>query len=451
MTSLPDTPLLDKVKLPKDLKTIEDRDLPQLAREVRDEMIDAVSKTGGHLGAGLGVVELTIAIHKVFETPEDRLIFDVGHQCYPHKILTGRRDSIHTVKKKDGVAPFPKRDESEYDTFGVGHSSTSISAALGMAVALQRKGDPRQVVAVIGDGAMTAGMAYEALNHAGGMDPEPNLLVILNDNRMSISENVGGLTKMLGRMMSSRTMNAMREGGKKLLGDKRTSAPARFVRRWEEGFKVVAGVKPKSRETPLMFLVRRIYYRTIGRLSEVKQIQNFTGFGLYDRAVVDAVKALGDPYPYFRGLIADLGYEHAEVAYEQPRRVRGLSKNNFYTLYDMAMLGITSHSKLPLRLATMAGFGLSAMSLLVALGYLLFKVTFWNQLSFGMAPILIGFFFFASVQLFFIGILGEYIATIHTQVLNRPLVVERERINFPDQKPMQVTEREPGARESRQC
>jgi len=224
-----------------------------------------------------------------------------------------------------------------------------------------------------------------------------------------------------------------------------------FVRRWEEGFKVVAGVKPKSRETPLMFLVRRIYYRTIGRISEVKQIQNFTGFGLYDRAVVNAVKVLGDPYPYFRGVIADLGYEHAEVAYEQPRRVRGLSKNNFYTLYDMAMLGITSHSKLPLRLATMAGFGLSAMSLLVALGYLLFKVTFWNQLSFGMAPILIGFFFFASVQLFFIGILGEYIATIHTQVLNRPLVVERERINFPDQKPMQVTEREPGARESRQC
>ncbi|MFA7487241.1 MAG: 1-deoxy-D-xylulose-5-phosphate synthase, partial [Lysobacteraceae bacterium] len=158
------------------------------------------------------------------------------HQTYPHKILTGRRDSIHTVKQKDGVAPFPKRDESPFDTFGVGHSSTSISAALGMAVAAQRLGQERQVVAVIGDGAMTAGMVYEALNHAGGMEPEPDMLVVLNDNRMSISENVGGLTKMLGRLSGSRTLNALREGGKKLLGDKR-GGPARFVRRWEEHWK----------------------------------------------------------------------------------------------------------------------------------------------------------------------------------------------------------------------
>jgi 1-deoxy-D-xylulose-5-phosphate synthase len=172
----------------------------------------------------------------LYDTPDDRLVWDVGHQCYPHKILTGRRDRIHTVKKQGGIAPFPKRDESEYDSFGVGHSSTSISAALGMAIALQRAGDERHVIAVIGDGAMTAGMAYEALNHAGGMDPEPNLLVVLNDNRMSISENVGGLTKMLGRMMSSRAMNAMREGGKKLLGDKKKPT-ARFVRRWEEHWK----------------------------------------------------------------------------------------------------------------------------------------------------------------------------------------------------------------------
>ncbi|MGO4774229.1 1-deoxy-D-xylulose-5-phosphate synthase, partial [Lysobacter sp. 2RAB21] len=166
-----------------------------------------------------------------------RLVWDVGHQCYPHKILTGRRDEIHTVKQKDGVAPFPKRDESEYDTFGVGHSSTSISAALGMAIAAQRKNDERKIVAVIGDGAMTAGMAFEALAHAGGMtDPEPNLLVILNDNQMSISENVGGVTKMLGRLTGSRTLNAIREGGKKLLGDKRKPA-AKFVRRWEEHWK----------------------------------------------------------------------------------------------------------------------------------------------------------------------------------------------------------------------
>jgi 1-deoxy-D-xylulose-5-phosphate synthase len=182
------------------------------------------------------VIELTVALHYVFNTPDDRLVWDVGHQCYPHKILTGRRDQIHTVKLKGGIAPFPKREESVYDTFGVGHSSTSISAALGMALALAQRGDERRVVAVIGDGAMTAGMAYEALNHAGGIDPEPNLLVVLNDNQMSISENVGGLTKMFGRLMTNRTLNAVREGGKRLLGDKNRPT-ARFMRRWEEHWK----------------------------------------------------------------------------------------------------------------------------------------------------------------------------------------------------------------------
>jgi 1-deoxy-D-xylulose-5-phosphate synthase len=229
-------PRLSRIAVPADLRQFPESDLPAIAEELRAYLIETVSQVGGHFGAGLGVIELTVALHYLFETPADRLVWDVGHQCYPHKILTGRRDTIHTVKKKDGLAPFPKRDESEYDTFGVGHSSTSISAALGMAIALQGQGDPRKVVAVIGDGAMTAGMAFEALNHAGGMEPEPNLLVILNDNRMSISENVGGLTKMLGRLMSSRTMNAMREGGKKLLGDKRKPT-ARFVRRWEEHWK----------------------------------------------------------------------------------------------------------------------------------------------------------------------------------------------------------------------
>ncbi len=229
-------PRLSRIAIPTDLRQFPEAELPAIAEELRAYLIETVSQVGGHFGAGLGVIELTVALHYLYDTPKDRLVWDVGHQCYPHKILTGRRDRIHTVKKKDGIAPFPKRDESEYDTFGVGHSSTSISAALGMAIALQSTGDERHVVAVIGDGAMTAGMAYEALNHAGGMDPEPNLLVILNDNRMSISENVGGLTKMLGRMMSSRTMNAMREGGKKLLGDKRKPT-ARFVRRWEEHWK----------------------------------------------------------------------------------------------------------------------------------------------------------------------------------------------------------------------
>ncbi len=203
-----------------------------------------------------------------------------------------------------------------------------------------------------------------------------------------------------------------------------------FIRQWEKGFRIVAGVKPKSRETPLMFALRRLYYMTIGRLSEVRQIQNFTGFGLYDRQVIEIVRKIDDPYPYFRGLIAEIGFPHAEIPYTQPQRVRGITKNNFYTLYDMAMLGITSHSKVPIRLATMGGFVLSALSLLVAIGYFAYKVARWDDFSIGMAPILIGFFFFASVQLFFIGILGEYIAAIHTQVLRRPLVVEKERINF---------------------
>ena len=230
-------PRLSRIQVPADLRRFPEEELPAIAEELRAYLIEQVALVGGHFGAGLGVIELTVALHWLYDTPTDRLVWDVGHQSYPHKILTGRRDRIHTVKQKDGVAPFPNREESEYDTLGVGHSSTSISAALGMAVAAQRRGDERKVVAVIGDGAMTAGMAFEALAHAGGMsDPEPNLLVILNDNQMSISENVGGVTKMLGRLTSSRTLNAIREGGKKLLGDKRKPA-AKFVRRWEEHWK----------------------------------------------------------------------------------------------------------------------------------------------------------------------------------------------------------------------
>ncbi|MFZ5635158.1 MAG: 1-deoxy-D-xylulose-5-phosphate synthase [Pseudomonadota bacterium] len=230
-------PRLSRIAIPADLRQFPEDELPAICEELRAYLIESVGRSGGHFGAGLGVIELTVALHYLYDTPNDRIVWDVGHQTYPHKILTGRRDTIHTVKQKDGVAPFPKREESEYDTFGVGHSSTSISAALGMAIAAARTGSTRRMVAVIGDGAMTAGMAYEALNHAGGMDEEPNLLVILNDNQMSISENVGGLTKMLGRMTGSRTLNALREGGKKLLGDKRTSKSARFVRRWEEHWK----------------------------------------------------------------------------------------------------------------------------------------------------------------------------------------------------------------------
>ena len=214
MTNQPVTPLLDTVHYPADLKAIDDKLLPQLAAELRAEMIDAVSRTGGHLGAGLGVVELTIAIHKVFDTPHDRVIFDVGHQCYPHKILTGRRDRIRTLRQEGGLSGFTKRAESEYDDFGAGHSSTSISAGLGMAVASELQGTTRNVISVIGDGAMSAGMAFEALNNAGALDAR--LIVILNDNDMSIAPPTGAMSAYLARMASGRTYMGFREFGKKL-------------------------------------------------------------------------------------------------------------------------------------------------------------------------------------------------------------------------------------------
>ena len=223
-------PHLARIDSPADLRQLPESELGEVARELRAYLIESVASSGGHFGANLGVIELTVALHWLYDTPVDRLVWDVGHQCYPHKILTGRRDRITTIKKKDGLAPFPKRDESEYDTFGVGHASTSISAALGMAIAAQRKGDHRKVVAVIGDGAMTAGIAFEALNHGG--DVEPDMLVILNDNQMSISENVGALTKMLARLMASSTLNRIREHGKKMM--KRDGFLWRFTKRWEE-------------------------------------------------------------------------------------------------------------------------------------------------------------------------------------------------------------------------
>ncbi len=227
---MPKTPLLDRVQYPSDLRKLEDRELPQLAREVRDEMIDAVSRTGGHLGAGLGVVELTIAIHSVFDTPNDRLIFDVGHQCYPHKILTGRRDRIRTLRQEGGLSGFTRRAESEYDPFGAAHSSTSISAGLGMAVAAELENTDRRVIAVIGDGAMSAGMAYEALNNAGALDAR--LIVILNDNDMSIAPPTGAMSAYLARLASGSTYMGFRDFGKKLtayLGKKVDRAITRAV------------------------------------------------------------------------------------------------------------------------------------------------------------------------------------------------------------------------------
>ncbi len=226
----PLTPLLDRTDTPDGLRRLGEAELESLADELRLELLYSVGQTGGHFGAGLGVIELTIALHYVFDTPQDRLVWDVGHQAYPHKILTGRRERMHSLRQKDGLAAFPRRSESPYDTFGVGHSSTSISAALGMAIAARLQGSPRKAIAVIGDGALTAGMAFEALNHA----PEVNadMLVVLNDNDMSISRNVGGLSNYLAKILSSRTYASMREGSKKVLS--RLPGAWEIARRTEE-------------------------------------------------------------------------------------------------------------------------------------------------------------------------------------------------------------------------
>ncbi|WP_041521638.1 1-deoxy-D-xylulose-5-phosphate synthase [Gilvimarinus agarilyticus] len=228
-TQRPDTPLLDTIESPADLRELKEKQLATVAAELRAFLLYSVGQTGGHFGAGLGVVELTIALHYIYQTPDDRLVWDVGHQTYPHKILTGRRERLLTMRQEDGLSGFPKREESEYDTFGVGHSSTSISAALGMALA----GGERKCAAIIGDGAMTAGMAFEALNHVAHTDAD--LLVILNDNNMSISPNVGGLATYLSKIWGSKFYNSLREGSKQVL----TKIPSawEFAKRTEEHFK----------------------------------------------------------------------------------------------------------------------------------------------------------------------------------------------------------------------
>lgn len=229
----PDTPLLDSIDLPQQLRELPENQLPQLAKELRAFMLYSVGQTGGHFGAGLGVVELTIALHYVYQTPEDRLVWDVGHQSYPHKILTGRRERMHSMRQSEGLAGFPKREESHYDTFGVGHSSTSLSAAQGMAMGSALAGSKRKTAAIIGDGAMTAGLAFEALNHISHTNTD--MLVILNDNNMSISPNVGGMATYLSKVWGSKFYNSLREGSKQVL----TKIPTawEFARRTEEHFK----------------------------------------------------------------------------------------------------------------------------------------------------------------------------------------------------------------------
>ncbi|WP_111642696.1 1-deoxy-D-xylulose-5-phosphate synthase [Marinimicrobium alkaliphilum] len=232
-TSRPRTPLLDAIDSPIDVRALAEKDLPRLAEELRAFMLYCVGQTGGHFGAGLGVVELTIALHYIYHTPDDRLVWDVGHQAYPHKILTGRRERMFTMRQQGGLSGFPKRDESDYDTFGVGHSSTSLSAALGMAIGSEMAGSKRKCAAIIGDGAMTAGMAYEALNHIAHTDTD--MLVVLNDNNMSISPNVGGLATYLSKVWGSKFYNSLREGSKQVL----TKIPTawEFARRTEEHLK----------------------------------------------------------------------------------------------------------------------------------------------------------------------------------------------------------------------
>lgn len=231
--TLPQTPLLDSVNLPQDMRALAPEQLAQLADELREFLLYTVGKTGGHFGAGLGVVELTIALHYIYNTPSDKLVWDVGHQTYPHKILTGRKSQMHSMRHANGLAGFTKRAESPYDTFGVGHSSTSISAALGMALAFRQAGEKRRVAAIIGDGAMTAGMAFEALNHAA--HTRANMLVVLNDNQMSISHNQGGLANYFAKIWASKFYLSIREGGKKVLS--KVPPAKRLARRTEEHMK----------------------------------------------------------------------------------------------------------------------------------------------------------------------------------------------------------------------
>ena len=233
MTTHEHYPLLFAIQTPSDLRRLPERALHDVARELRRYLVESVSQSGGHFAAGLGAVELTVALHYLYDTPHDRIVWDVGHQSYPHKILTGRRDRMHTVRKRGGVSPFPKRSESPYDTFGVGHAGTSIGAAAGMAIAAERTGSDRKVVAVIGDGGLTCGMAFEALNHAGGAGA--NLLVVFNDNEMSISPNVGALTNRFAQLLSSRLYTTVKESGKKVFS--RIPPVQEFARRAEEHVK----------------------------------------------------------------------------------------------------------------------------------------------------------------------------------------------------------------------
>lgn len=263
------------------------------------------------------------------------------------------------------------------------------------------------------------------------------------DNTVKILKDIAALDKNVKIIVNSRNFGHIRSpfhAIKQVSGDCAIFVVAdlqdppemifQFIKKWEEGNEIVIGVKAQSLESKAMFFIRKCYYNLINKLSDIRLVKNYTGFGLYDKKIVALLRDINDPYPYFRGLIFELGFNVVQIPYVQPERKRGITKNNFYTLYDIAMLGICSHSKVPLRLATIFGFLCSIISFLVAIGYFIAKLLLWNSFPLGMAPIVIGLFFFGSVQLFFLGIIGEYIGIVFTKVQNRPLVIEKERINF---------------------
>jgi len=263
------------------------------------------------------------------------------------------------------------------------------------------------------------------------------------DNTLAILKNVAKIDKNVKIIVNVRNFGQIRSPYYGLLQGKGDATIAivadlqdppemiyEFIRKWEEGYKIVLGVKIKSKENILMFFIRKVFYNIISKISETEQIKNFTGFGLYDKKFMDIVYKLDDPSPYFRGLIAEFGFSKIEVPYTQQIRRKGKTKNNFYSLYDYAMLGFVNHSKLPLRLASFIGFSVALINILIALGYFIYKLIYWDNFQVGMAPLVIGIFFFGGVQLFFLGIIGEYIGAIFTQVKKRPLVIEKERINF---------------------
>jgi glycosyltransferase involved in cell wall biosynthesis len=263
------------------------------------------------------------------------------------------------------------------------------------------------------------------------------------DKTVEVLKGIGRTDKRVKIIVNNRNFGHVRSGYYAMLQAKGEAIVAmasdlqdlpemipKFVRKWEEGYKVVLAQKTNTEESLLFSFFRKTYYMISNRLSEIELVKNATGFGLYDRRVIEDIRQINDPYPYFRGLICDLGYDRALIPFTQPARKRGITKNNFYTLWDLAMLGITNHSKVPLRLATFLGFCVSGFSFLVAAGYLIYKLLFWSSFQVGIAPLVIGIFFIGAVQLIFIGILGEYMGSIHTQVLRRPPVIEKERINF---------------------